>query len=158
LQSIRVNKIIILVIKKLAIGLLLLILALGFGFWLYIRYFIPVPHETWTYTSISVTRKSDGLVLGSIKVENKKIINDIKDYKIKIFINKNKNSWETGELSYPIGGQTWTGSLWDGVRTTTIDNNEHLLSIYGILSDEFDSDFTFKLNKTREYGTKRGFK
>jgi len=81
------------VIKKLAIGLLLLILALGFGFWLYIRYFIPVPHETWTYTSISVTRKSDGLVLGSIKVENKKIINDIKDYKIKIFINKNKNSW-----------------------------------------------------------------
>lgn len=118
---------------------------------------MPIPYKKLVYTSINVTNKSNNLLLGDIKIENKKILSDIKDFKIKNFIDNNKDAWEKGELSFPIGDQTITGNLWDGAKITTVNDNYHLLSIYVILSDEFDSDYVFELNEIKEFGTKRGF-
>ena len=134
-----------------------LIIAGVVGIFFYAYYFFPRPYETWIYISIDVTRKSDNLSLGDIKIEDYKIISNIKDFRIKSFIDKNKNNWENNELTHPIGGQTITGALWDGIKTTTINDKDHLLSIYVILDDEFGNNYNFELNTTREYGTKRGF-
>lgn len=126
--------------------ILLTIFILGIGFYLYARYFAQYPYEKIIYTSISVTKKNNNLLLGDIKIENKKILSDIKDFKIKNFIDNSKDAWQKGELSYPIGGQTITGALLDGTKTTTIEDDHHLLSIYVILSHEFDNDYIFELN------------
>ena len=69
-----------------------LIIAGIVGMFFYAYYFFPRPYETWIYISIDVTRKSDNLSLGDIKIEDYKIISNIKDFRIKSFIDKNKNN------------------------------------------------------------------
>lgn len=140
-------------IKKIIISLVIIAI-IGSASYVYLRYFAPLPYEEFAYTSISVLRKNDNLSLGEVKTENKKVITNIDEPEIKRFVDENKDRWEKEELSHPIGGQTITGGLWDGIQITTINDNNHLLSIYTLLSNEFNDKYSFKLNRTKKFGTR----
>jgi len=101
------------------------------------------------YSSIEIYNKGRKTFLGSIRIENEKIVNNVTDKSIKDFINENKTLWEESKLEYPTGGKTETGALWDGVAETSISAKNHIISIYVILDGKYRDDYNISLIKEK---------
>lgn len=133
--------------KKLILGVLILAIAIVGGFFYFNDRPIKIDENESPkiYSSIDMYNKSKETLLGSVRIENNKIVSTVTDNNIKGFINTNKTLWETSKLEYPTGGKTETGALWDGVAETSIGDKSHIISIYTVLREKYGDDYYIDL-------------
>lgn len=134
--------------KSFIIGITLLMIVIGSSFYFGDRTIKSDKNKIpTTYSSIDIYSKVGKTLLGSIQIENEKIVSNVTDKGISDFINTNKTLWEESQLEHLTGGKTETGALWDGVAKTTISDKNHIISIYEIIYRKFRDDYGVRLGK-----------
>ena len=99
------------------------------------------------YSGIEILDKDEEFSIGFVRIDNKKIITNIDDSKLRQFIDANKTKWESSTLTYPTGGMMPDGSMWDGSKTTKINRGDHIISVYVILDEKFGNEYSIHLTK-----------
>ena len=93
------------------------------------------------YERVEVQSLDKSESYGFVWVDDGKIMTDITVDDVLSFINQNKESWETVEQEYPIGGMEDDGALWDGVQRVSIGDENFIIAVYIQLDEEFSQKY-----------------